>query len=315
MNISEMHVWFRQYAQQMGMQNVRAILPEQIDLLINTSISDTINQIIRENIGITNDRIVTDNSKIGQINALRTLYKVKTLNICTHNSDTGIFQVESGEEHIGRLYTRYADHVNVIPNYRFLVDFAISYAKSENGAELMDEGYIRATDPLTGAKTTKWFPVRIIDDAYLADTLQDFVLSPRLRTPIITVYGDTNNSTALDVQFDLYIGDGIKTTYITQGGSQADAIEYPEKLVPYRLRMSYIASPNKVKYASDLTGENVDCDLPEQLHVDILKHAVDLYRISISGALSQAQQQEQQAQQEASRNNYRPANEGYQNNG
>ena len=32
MTIAEMHVWFRQYAQQMGMQNVRAILPEQIDL-------------------------------------------------------------------------------------------------------------------------------------------------------------------------------------------------------------------------------------------------------------------------------------------
>ena len=37
MTIAEMHVWFRQYAQQMGMQNVRAILPEQIDLLINNS--------------------------------------------------------------------------------------------------------------------------------------------------------------------------------------------------------------------------------------------------------------------------------------
>ena len=49
MNISEMHVWFRQYAQQMGMQNVRAILPEQIDLLINTSILDTVNQVIKEN--------------------------------------------------------------------------------------------------------------------------------------------------------------------------------------------------------------------------------------------------------------------------
>ena len=45
MTISEMHVWFRQYAQQMGMQNVRAILPEQIDNLINTSIKDTIDGI------------------------------------------------------------------------------------------------------------------------------------------------------------------------------------------------------------------------------------------------------------------------------
>ena len=40
-----MHKMFRQYAQQMGMQNVRAILPEQIDLFINNSISDTINQV------------------------------------------------------------------------------------------------------------------------------------------------------------------------------------------------------------------------------------------------------------------------------
>ena len=67
---------FRQYAQQMGMQNVRAILPEQIDLLLNTSIMDIVNQTIKENIGVTNDRVITDNSKIGQINALRTLYKV-----------------------------------------------------------------------------------------------------------------------------------------------------------------------------------------------------------------------------------------------
>ena len=48
MNIAEMHVWFRQYAQQMGMQNVRAILPEQIDVFINTSISDLVNQLVRE---------------------------------------------------------------------------------------------------------------------------------------------------------------------------------------------------------------------------------------------------------------------------
>ena len=81
MTIAEMHINFRQYAQQMGMQNVRAILPEQIDILLNTSIMDTVNQLIRENIGITNDRVVTDNSKIGQINAFRTLYDVKEVSI------------------------------------------------------------------------------------------------------------------------------------------------------------------------------------------------------------------------------------------
>ena len=81
MNIAEMHVWFRQYAQQMGMQNVRAILPEQIDILINTSISDVVNQLIRENIGVVNDRVVTDNAKLNQINALRSLYKVAIIDM------------------------------------------------------------------------------------------------------------------------------------------------------------------------------------------------------------------------------------------
>ena len=87
MNIPEMHVWFRQYAQQMGLQNVRAILPEQIDLVINTSITDIVNQIITQNIGVTNDRIITDNSKISQINALRSLYKTIESNL----SDTAIW--------------------------------------------------------------------------------------------------------------------------------------------------------------------------------------------------------------------------------
>ena len=87
MTTPEMHVMFRQYAQQMGMQNVRAILPEQIDLLINTSIMDSANEIIKQNIGITNDRVITDNSKIGQINALRSLYHVSILNMSPTKAD------------------------------------------------------------------------------------------------------------------------------------------------------------------------------------------------------------------------------------
>ena len=72
MDLNEMHVWFRQYAQQMGMQNVRAILPEQIDTLINTSIKDTIDEVVRANVGTTNDRVITDNAKLASVNALRT---------------------------------------------------------------------------------------------------------------------------------------------------------------------------------------------------------------------------------------------------
>lgn len=266
MTIAEMHVWFRQYAQQMGMQNVRAILPEQIDLLINTSITDTINQIITQNIGVTNDRVITDNSKIGQINALRSLYKVIEV----------IADPDNGDEPFnkGNIDTIY----NIIANFRdidgeepgqefeylYLVDLAINYKTSAN-------------------KITNYFPVRLIDDAFLADTLNDFILKPRVRTPIAVIY---NN------KIQLYINDIVNTGL-------------PQNLTPNVLRISYIGKPAKVAYLSDVGGTNVDCDLPEYMHVDILKHAVDLYRISISGALSGAQSQQQAQQQENVRNNYR----------
>lgn len=265
MTIAEMHVWFRQYAQQMGMQNVRAILPEQIDLLINTSITDTINQIITQNIGVTNDRVITDNSKIGQINALRSLYKVIEVIADPDNGDEPF-----SEGNIDTIYNIVANFGDIDGepgqafDYLYLVDLAINYKTSTN-------------------KITNYFPVRLIDDAFLADTLNDFILKPRVRTPIAVIY---NN------KIQLYINDIVNTGL-------------PQNLTPNVLRISYIGKPAKVAYLSDVGGTNVDCDLPEYMHVDILKHAVDLYRISISGALSGAQSQQQAQQQENVRNNYR----------
>ena len=284
MTIAEMHVWFRQYAQQMGMQNVRAILPEQIDLLINSSITDTINQVITQNIGVTNDRVITDNSKIGQINALRSLYKVKTVQAIPGTSSTSSITspfVKGEETHILRMYADIKNFDNGGSgntgkfDYLYLVDLAINYSNLESS---------------TGTPTTltNYFPVRLIDDAYLADTLNDFVLRPRLRTPVAVIYND---------QLDIYI-DNLENSKL------------PENLNPYKLRVSYIAKPAVVAYKSDLGGTDVNCNLPEYMHVDILKHAVDLYRIAISGAISASQQAEQNQQRENARNNYR--NEGNQ---
>ena len=284
MTIAEMHVWFRQYAQQMGMQNVRAILPEQIDLLINSSITDTINQVITQNIGITNDRVITDNSKIGQINALRSLYKVKTVQAIpgTSGSSSTTSPFVKGEEtHILRMYANIKNFDNGGSgtegkfDYLYLVDLSLNYSDKDNTTS-------------TPTKITNFFPVRLIDDAYLADTLNDFVLRPRLRTPVAVIYND---------QLDIYV-DNLENSKL------------PENLNPYKLRVSYIAKPAVVAYKSDLGGTDIDCNLPEYMHVDILKHAVDLYRIAISGALSASQQAEQNQQRENTRNNYR--NEGNQ---
>ena len=328
MKIDEMHVWFRQYAQQMGMQNVRAILPEQIDLLINTSITDIINQLIRENIGLTNDRIITDNSKLGQINAFRTLYKVRTIDMSpvaptnyqpaseddheVKSLETRAFNFSIADAYTGKMTTDFEkvkdkdETVNLsdnakLPDYLFLVDFSLNYKVATNGVGYTGGQQYLQPNLVSGNFETNFFPVRLIDDAYLADTLNDFVLRNRLRSPILVTY---NNGT-----FDLYIDKFVKHTFAGLG----DRYTLDNSLVPYKFRMSYIAKPAKVKYAEDIQGENVDCDLPESMHVDILKHAVDLYNTSIQGNLYAAQQQQQAQNREMTRNVARPDNEGYQN--
>lgn len=273
MTISEMHVWFRQYAQQMGMQNVRAILPEQIDNLINTAIKDTVDEVINKSVGTTNDRVITDNAKLANINALRTLYRVKIYT----PTDSRTINTYSNSPYSVSSKTVFSSETVL-----YYVDFSIKYDLGDN-------------------KESRLFPIRIIDDSYLADVLNDWVLAPRMRTPIMVIYNDdSSDAKDIDSKFEIYIGDNDSIPTIAS------------KAKIKSIRCSYIKSPKKVAYLSDVGGTNVDCDLPEQLHIPMLKHAVDLYRVSIQGSLYANQQNAQQNQQEIARNNVRPDNEGYQ---
>ena len=274
MTISEMHVWFRQYAQQMGMQNVRAILPEQIDNLINTAIKDTVDEVINKSVGTTNDRVITDNAKLANINALRTLYRVKTY---TPSSPSSAINTYANSPYSVTSKTIFSTE-----NVLYYVDFSIKYDLGDN-------------------KESRLFPIRIIDDSYLADVLNDWVLAPRMRTPVMVIYNDDASSADVkDSKFDIYIGDN----------SSIDSITKVAKIKS--IRCSYIKAPKQVAYLSDVGGTNVDSDLPEQLQIPMLKHAVDLYRVSVNGSLYSNQQNAQQNQQEIARNNARPDNEGYQ---
>lgn len=275
MDIPEMHRMFRQYAQQMGMQNTRAILPEQIDLLINNSISDTINQVITQNIGITNDRVISDASKLNQVNALKSLYKVwkgsiadVTIKGKEKNSYIISFQLPLSNFKTTGTYTDDENSSTAI-SFLYVVDLSINYKK---------------TDFVTNV-----FPVRIVDDQFVADVVNDFVLAPTMRSPVASIH---------DSLIELYI-------------DKADA--KPEDRQPFtfkgvsinELRLSYIAKPAVVKFAEDVDGTNVNCDLPEYMHVDIVKHAVELYQIAKSGSLAAAQQAQQNQQREQVANNYR----------
>ena len=288
MDISGMHVYFRQYAQQMGMQNVRAILPEQIDVLINTSISDTVNEIVRASIGLTNDRITTDNSKLAQINALRTLTSHQDFNLDTNDENKLDIKLDgyTVEPFLNMTRNVNGQNVKLFYNLLYFVDLAIKYS--------------------LGDSYTSWYPVRIIDNMFLADTLQDYILQPTLRSPIAVVY-NTNNSALASItdKLEIYLGNNYKTA----NGKLKGAIKLDNPII----RVNFIAKPAEVAYLSDIdSSQNVNCNLPDYLHVDIVKHAVDLYRVAVQGSLYANQQQQQAQQREIGRNNVRPDNEGYQ---
>ena len=272
MTIQEMHVMFRQYSQQMGMQNVRAILPEQIDLLINNSINDTINQIVTQNIGITNDRVITDNSKLNQVNALKSLYKVWNGTVTFGDSKTSyIISYELPLLGFKSAGTYLNDKVKETAiQYIYIVDLSLDYIDTKNQF------------------TTNIFPIRIIDDMYLADVVNDFILHPTLRSPVATIH-DNN----IELYIDKADAGGNKSNYTFKG------------LKPNKLRLSYIAKPAVVKFLDDVGGTSVHCDLPEYLHVDIVKHAVELYRTAVTGSIAVTQQAQEAQQRENLRNNYR----------
>lgn len=297
MTIAEMHQMFRSYAQQMGMQNVRAILPSQIDLLLNNSISDTVNQVIAQNIGSTSDRVITDNSKLNQVNALKSLYKVwkakvklpaaKTNYIASYVLPLDNFGIasEAKDTTIKKGDTVYATPGSADsgkPNkieYFFLVDLSIDYVKADSGSSF----------------TTNIFPIRLVDDQYLADVVNDFVMAPSLRSPVATIHDNT---------IELYIDKPDANTKTTP-----NAYKFGGGLEVNEIRLSYIGKPNIVKFNEDIGGIDVDCELPESMHVDIVKHAVDLYRTALNGGIVGAQDAKQQQQRENVRNNVR--DEGY----
>lgn len=297
MTTAEMHQMFRNYAQQMGMQNVRAILPSQIDLLLNNSISDTVNQVIAQNIGSTSDRVITDNSKLNQVNALKSLYKVwkakvklpaaKTNYIASYVLPLDNFGIASEAKD---STIKKGDNVYATPGsadngkptkieYFFLVDLSIDYVKADGGSSF----------------TTNIFPIRLVDDQYLADVVNDFVMAPSLRSPVATIHDNT---------IELYIDKPDANTKTTP-----DAYKFGGGLEVNEIRLSYIGKPGIVKFNEDIGGTDVDCELPESMHVDIVKHAVDLYRTALNGGIVGAQGAQQQQQRENVRNNAR--DEGY----
>lgn len=220
MTIEEMHVTFRELAQQMGMQTVRAILPENIDICLRVAINDFVKDLIQSSVGVYpyNAKVIKHNANVAPINGLRTLYRKDIIDgskLSGEGTEVSPFSLSINNDSV-MIYT----------------GLKLSY----DGNTLYD--------------------CRIVEVENLGQTLRDFCNRPTKDAPICTIKGDGTMS------FDIITGRNIQAK---------------PKLIQYL----YLAKPAEVYYDELDANNNVNCDLPDYTHLDIVKLAVNVYLNSI----------------------------------
>lgn len=218
MTIGEMHVMFRQLAQQMGMQTIRAILPSEIDACINIAINDVIKKLIAENLGSAgNEQVTIYNARVGQINGLSTLSKRLSLTA----------PIKSNQRN---CYTTYVPLNTVM--------------------------YITAVE-IGYEETNSFYDARVTQAELLGRTLEDYCNAPTYKSPVVVFLGQVDR---VDVE-----------VYSSSTGNG---------LIPTKANAVIISKPAVVMY-NDVEEDGVDCDMPDYMHIDIVKVAAEIYLRSV----------------------------------
>ena len=211
MTIGEMHVMFRELAQQMGMQTTRAILPENIDICLNIAIKDTVKELIAENIGYVNpnDKISRHDNAISSINGLRTLMKKGNVDIKRKPIDN-VLKPETDVIKPG----------NGTPKTPFA--FSIT-----NNDVMLYLGFKVTYD------SNLLYDCRIIEQENLGSTVQDFSNRPTKDAPICTIIksnddfvlelinGLNNGTLPSSIQY-LYIANPAEVYYDEENSNNTD---------------------------------------------------------------------------------------------
>lgn len=110
------------------------------------------------------------------------------------------------------------------------------------------------------------YSARLIDSDYLYQTLNDFCNRATFDNPILT-FGDLSIPAQRTVKIYIFTGDHTKD------------INIHEK--PLRVVLNILKKPNVITYVDDTSNSNVNCNLPDYTHIDIVKAAAELYLRSV----------------------------------
>ena len=256
MNIHEMHNGFRTLGQKMGIQLIRGILPESIDVFLNDAIIEKTKEELLNGVNTSlKDNVNLQVSTMNPINLFRNLYRNARYKIddATNNKLVQHYNSNNGYYEI------------IIPTIKYQSDSEISLPDGEYFINpMMYLGFsIEYDDNSKGNATI----CRIISSDIIEATLQDYCNSADKKNPIITLIGNPKLNYSLES--------------LKNSGNEYVALYTSTKNCEVKyLNIKYIKTPNIVKYSLN-PDECVNCDLPEYVHYEIVEKAVQKYFISI----------------------------------
>lgn len=283
MNIQEMHSAFRTIGQQMGLQLVRGILPESIDVFLNNVIQEKVQQELTVGTRtVVQETVDTQASTMGTINILRDLYRTDRFAVSypVSISKDNIVQGQGGNvvkwdrsfEFEGYANVDYYNpengyHEYLIPTKDSTFTFWVYSEQDSKWGDFKYNGtidammYLGVSLEYPETKRGNAVPCRMIGADVIETTLRDFCNGASKDSPIVSLVSKTINDKN---QIYLQIYTNSKETIFKS------------------INIKYIKKPNHVKYDVDLAN-CVNCDLPEYCHYEIVERAVQKYKIAIGG--------------------------------
>lgn len=262
MNIQEMHNGFRTLGQQMGMQLVRGILPESIDIYLNDVIIEkTQNELLRGVNTALQDNVNLQTSTMNPTNLFRTLYRNARFAI-GNNKGTS-----ETEKKLIRYYNSTNGYYEVdLPTIATVSD-GITLASGEYYINPMM--YLSFSVEYDDNSRGRAVACRMLGADTIETTLRDFCNGADKSNPIVTLI----SAPIIETDSFKEKTSGISKEYVEI------YTNHPNIDIKY-INIKYIKAPNVVKYDLDL-DKCVNCDLPEYCHFEIVERAVQKFHASI----------------------------------
>lgn len=279
MNIQQMHESFRVIGQQMGMQLVRGILPESIDIFINNVIVEKTQIDLLNNVKtVLQDNVNMQGSTMSPINLFRTLYRNArfTLDIMTddfdetntyldlifkHNENNGYHKIILPTPNAKNYYENYFAELHDTP----IED--VNFGLKDSGYYINPMLYLGFSVEYDDVSEGNATACRLIGADMLETTFRDYCNGASKKEPIVTMVSSPI------IKDSMESSTGVANEYI-------ELYTNTKGCIAKYLNIKYIKTPNVVKWDADIT-KCVNCDLPEYTHYEIVERAVRKFFASV----------------------------------